>query len=298
MKRSATIVALCMTGIVFSQQAELVNGFDGFENWVAAETGELPEYWDGFNKDIIFSGMTVGTIECIEKSDTDPYEGMYSAKLTSTSIMGGPAVPAILTVGDFVVDWSAQDGDVEGGEAYSDLPTELYGQFKYLPVGIDSGFVSIWFMENGVEVGRGRFDFTETSGGWTAFSVAIDYDAGAAPDSMNVMFSSSNSDASSIPEGTVLEIDAIGLGSYLSIETLESKSMRCFPNPTTDKVTVELEKSTSGQIQIVDQKGTVLKVEQFVGDAVSIGFLGLPAGIYQLVVTDETGMLSETIVLN
>ena len=119
MKRSVTVLALCMSGVVFSQQPELVNGFDGFENWVAAETGELPEYWDGFNKDILFSGMTVGTIECIEKSNTDPYEGMYSAKLTSTFIMGGPAVPAILTAGDFVVDWSAQDGDVEGG-----------GQFK------------------------------------------------------------------------------------------------------------------------------------------------------------------------
>lgn len=298
MKKSVTILVLCISGVVFSQQAELVNGFDGFENWVAAETGELPEYWDGFNKDVLFGGMTVGTIECIEKSDTDPYEGMYSAKLTSTSIMGGPAVPAILTVGDFVVDWSAQDGNVEEGEAYSDLPTELYGQFKYLPVGLDSGFVSIWFMENGVEVGRGRFDFIDTTVGWTAFSAAIDYDAGAAPDSMNIVFSSSNIDASSVPEGTVLEIDAIGLGSYLSTEKMESKSMRCFPNPTTDKVMVEFEKSTSGQVQIVDQKGAVLKMKQFEGDSVSISFLGLPAGVYQLLVTDETGMLSETIVLD
>ncbi|MFT6921249.1 MAG: hypothetical protein ACJA1C_000243 [Crocinitomicaceae bacterium] len=298
MKKSVALLALCMSGIAFSQQPELVNGFDGFENWVPAETGELPEYWDGFNKDILFGGMTVGTIECIEKSNTDPYEGMYSAKLTSTSIMGGPAVPAILTVGDFVVDWNAQDGDVEGGEAYTDSPTELFGQFKYAPSGLDTGFVSVWFMENGVEVGRGRFDFTETSGGWTAFSVAIGYDAGAAPDSMNVMFSSSNSDASSIPAGTVLEIDAIGFGNFLSIETLKPKSMRCFPNPTTDKVTIELEKSTTGQVQIVDQKGVVLKVEQFSGDSISIDLLEFPAGMYQLLVTDETGMLSETIVVD
>jgi hypothetical protein len=298
MKRSITVLALCMSGVAFSQQPELVNGFDGFENWVAAETGELPEYWDGFNKDILFSGMTVGTIECIEKSNTDPYEGMYSVQLTSTSIMGGPAVPAILTAGDFVVDWSAQDGDVEGGEAYTDLPTELFGQFKYAPSGLDTGFVSVWFTENGVEVGRGRFDFTETSGGWTAFSVTIDYDAGAAPDSMNVMFSSSNSDASSIPAGTVLEIDAIGFGSYLSIETLKSKSMRCFPNPTKDTLTIELQKSTSGQVQVIDQKGAVLKIEQFSGDTISMDLLDLPAGIYQVLVTDKTGMLSETIVVD
>ncbi len=153
MKTTSMIVAVLFSGLVNAQQAELVNGFDGFENWVTAEVGELPNEWDGFNKNVQFGGMTVGTVECIEKSIVDPYEGTYSAKLTSTSIMGGPAVPGILTVGNFVVDWSAQDGDVTGGEAYTQLPLELSGQFKYTPVGIDTGFVSIWFTENGVEVG-------------------------------------------------------------------------------------------------------------------------------------------------
>jgi len=101
MKTTSMIVAVLFSGLVNAQQAELVNGFDGFENWVTAEVGELPNEWDGFNKNVQFGGMTVGTVECIEKSIVDPYEGTYSAKLTSTSIMGGPAVPGILTVGKF-----------------------------------------------------------------------------------------------------------------------------------------------------------------------------------------------------
>lgn len=104
MKTRATITALLIAGASFAQQAEIVNGFDGFETWVNAETGELPQYWDGFNKNVMFNGMPVGTIECVAKSAADPYEGIFSAQLTSTSIMGGPAVPGILTTGDFVVD--------------------------------------------------------------------------------------------------------------------------------------------------------------------------------------------------
>lgn len=297
MKTKATILALCITGMAFAQQAEIVNGFDGFETWVNAETGELPQYWDGFNKNIQFNGMTVGTIECVEKSTSDPYEGMYSAKLTSTSIMGGPAVPGILTVGNFVVDWNAQDGDIVNGEAYTELPTELYGQFKYSSQGNDTGFVSIWFMENGVEVGRGRFEFTETIGGWTSFSVAIDYDAGAMPDSMNLMFSSSANQTGLIPEGAVLEIDAIGFGSYLKIGDVEPKSIRCYPNPTSERVTIELTNASNGRAELIDMKGAILYSEEFSGNSLTIDLLAFPKGTYQLVVADEMTLLCETIII-
>lgn len=298
MKTIGTILAVCFTGVVFSQQPAIVNNFEGFESWAVAETGELPAYWDGFNKNVEFNGMVVGTVECVEKSSVDPYEGTFSAQLTSTSIMGGPAVPAILTVGQFVVDWNLQDGDIVGGEAYTQLPTELHGQFKYAPQGVDTGFVSVWFMENGIEVGSGRFDFTETTGGWTAFSVTIDYAAGAMPDSMNIMFSSSNGDPSSIPAGTVLEIDAIGFGSFLQLEKQSLSKMRCFPNPTTDKVTIELKESNEGTVQLIDGKGTILQETHFVDAQVTMDLVELPKGVYQVVLIDETGIFAETIIRN
>lgn len=61
MKTIVTIVGLTFATLGFAQQAEIVNGFDGFEVWVNAETGELPQYWDGFNKNVEFNGMIVGT---------------------------------------------------------------------------------------------------------------------------------------------------------------------------------------------------------------------------------------------
>jgi hypothetical protein len=298
MKTTATIIALALGTIGFTQQAEIVNGFDGFEIWVNAEAGELPEYWDGFNKDVVFNGMTVGTVESVQKNATDPYEGLFSAQITSTPIMGGPSVPGILTIGDFEVDWVAQDGDVSGGEAYTQLPQELYGQFKYTPTGIDTGFVSVWFLENGVEVGRGRFEFTETTGGWTAFSVAIDYDQGAAPDSVNMMFSSSQSEAASIPAGSVLEIDAIGFGSYLNTSELFQNTFTTFPNPASSNVNVSLKDDVNGDVSIVALNGTLMKKQSFQGNTVQLNVSDLASGMYQVVIESDTNRMTQRLVID
>jgi hypothetical protein len=296
MKKTLTLATLIITGMTFAQQAEITNGFDGFETWVNADAGELPEYWDGFNKEIEFNGMVVGSVVCVEKDSTDPYEGNYSAKMTSTSIMGGPAVPGILTVGDFEVDWNNQDGDVVGGEAYTQLPTVLNGQFKFQPVGPDTAFVSVWFMENGVEVGRGRFEFDHASQDWTEFNVQIDFDPGAAPDSMNLMFSSTKN-LTIIPEGTVLEIDAISFQSFVSVNELKKQSLKCYPNPAQDYITVEFEESTSGQVELVNTMGMVVKTDTFNGTQLTLDQLDLPKGMYQLIVRTEDGILNEPVVI-
>lgn len=297
MKTLVTTIALLGASFSFSQQAEIVNGFDGFETWVNAETGELPQYWDGFNKNVEFNGMVVGTIESVEKNATDPYEGLFSVQLTSTPIMGGPAVPGILTVGDFVVDWAAQDGDVESGESYSLMPQELTGQFKYAPAGVDTGFVSVWFLENGEEVGRGGFNFTETTGGWTAFTATIDYDPGAAPDSMNMIFSSSNADPSAIPAGTVLQIDAIAFGAFVSVGDLQQNRFDCYPNPARDVVQVTLEKASKGEVRLIASNGQVVKTEVFEGDFIQVPVSDLRAGTYQMTIVGEETYICESIVI-
>lgn len=296
MKSISTLIAILFSGIVVSQ-AEITNGFDGFETWTSAEVGELPEHWDGFNRNVMFGPSIVGTVECVEKSSVDPFEGMYSAKLTSTSIMGGAATPGILTVGDFVIDWNAQDGEVLGGEAYTQLPTNLNGQFKFEPVGADTAFVLIWFFENGVEVGRGGFEFTDSTTSWAEFNVAINYDAGAAPDSMNVMFSSSNSETV-VPIGTVLEIDAISLSSFLSVEKLETSELMIYPNPSTEFVTVELKETTNGTVQIASLAGVIVKSVPFTALSTTIDVSDVPSGTYLVIVRDGVSVRTEAIVIN
>ncbi len=297
MKKSITAIALLMGGLTMAQQAEIVNGFDGFESWVAAEVGELPEYWDGFNKEVIFNGMTVGSVICVQKDNTDPYEGNYSAKITSTSIMGGQAVPGILTTGDFVVDWNAQDGDVQGGEAYTQLPTELIGQFKYNPVGADTAFVSVWFLENGVEVGGGRVEFDHSTTDWTEFNVPIVFSPSAAPDSMNIMFSSTKGMAN-VPEGSTLEVDAISFQSFLSVDELKKTGMKCYPNPSSEHFTIELEEVVTGELRCTNSLGQVVFVKNVEGDVITLDSVELPQGNYQLTLSTSGGMLTQQVVIN
>lgn len=296
MKTRITCLALILSGTTMAQQAEITNGFDGFENWSPAETGELPDYWDGFNRNVLYNGMVVGTVTCVEKSTTDPYEGTYSAKLTSTSILGGPAVPGMLTTGDFIVDWNAQDGDITGGEAYSQLPLELSGQFKYTPVGSDTGFVSVWFMQNGVEVGRGYLNFTEATADWTAFTVPIDYDAGAAPDTMNILFSTSNG-TSSVPEGSQLELDAIAFTMYLAVETIEGSRVQIYPNPSHESVTISFEEERTGSLQLINASGALVIDKSFSGTSETLSTQKLPVGTYQLRIQDDRGVCTETLVV-
>lgn len=297
MKLTTTIVAFAVAGTTFGQQAEIVNGFDGFETWVNAEVGELPQYWDGFNKNVEFNGTVVGTVECVSKNATDPYEGLFSAQLTSTSIMGGPAVPGIMTVGDFMVDWTAQDGDVVGGETYTQMPMELNGQFKYSPNGVDTGFVSVWFLENGVEVGGGRFEFTESTGGWNSFTVSINYDQGAAPDSMNLMFSSSQSDPSAIPAGSVLEIDAIAFSAFVNLNELEGNGLQCTPNPTTDFISIALKTPIQGQLKVVSVSGEEVLSASMCGSTMDLDVSHLPSGSYLVTISGEASSYTEKIVI-
>ncbi len=295
MKRITTILALSISVIGLAQQAEVVNGLEGFENWNPAEVGELPIGWDGFNKNVQFNGMTVGTVECVKKSAVDPYEGNFSVSIENTPIMGGPAVPGILTVGDFVVDWNAQDGDIEGGEAYTQLPSELSGHFKYTPVGIDTGFVSVWFLENGQQVGSGRTEFFGTTSDWTSFTVDINFNAGATPDSMNMMFSSSALAAP--PTGSRLEIDAIAFQAFLSTKNQEISEVLCYPNPTSDHLQIEWGKPVRGTVDLIDVNGKIVLSKITEGSSVKMNISDVPSGIYHLKLKTERTVLMETIVI-
>jgi len=211
--------------------------------------------------------------------------------------MGATAVPGILTVGTLEVDWNSQDGDVVGGEVYTQLPTVLNGQFKFQPVGLDTAFVSVWFMENGIEVGRGRFEFDHATPDWTEFNVQIDFDPGAAPDSMNLMFSSTKY-LSIIPEGTVLEVDAISFQSFVSVDELQKQSLKCYPNPAQDHITVEFEEAISGEVELVNTIGMVVKTNSFQGSKLVMKDLQLPTGVYRLIVRTEDTIMNELVVIH
>ena len=294
MKTLVTILTVLISGMSISQLPAIVSGQEGFETWEPGEIGELPQYWDGFNRNVIFGGNVVGTVTCIEKDNSDPFEGMYSVKMTSTSVMGGPAVPGLLTLGDLIVDWNAQDGDIVGGVPYTELPIEFKGQYKYQPVGQDTAFVYIGFMQNGIEVGRGQLDFSSAQTDWTEFTVAINYDQGAAPDSMNILFSTSNSEGM-VPQGSTLEIDAIEFSAFLGMEDLNKNTLKGYPNPANNNVQLEFTQVESGVVKLIDNAGVLILEKDFHNQHVELDLEKIAAGVYQVMVETEYGIKSTTL---
>ena len=289
MKTSITLIILILTGSIIAQAQPILTGVESFESWAPAESGQLPEYWDGFNRTVYFGGMPIGEVACVTKDSLDPKDGNYSAKLTSTSMMGGPAVPGILTTGDLLIDFESQTGDITGGIPFTEKPDRLVGWYKYVPTGIDTGFVRVEFLENGIQVGEGSLKLTATpTSDWFEFTVDITYDLGALPDSVNIIFITTLEDTN-VPVGSVLEIDSIAFETgSLGIPTTSGNALKIYPNPTNDFLTIESDKSTIGFIQVFDLTGRI-RLESDCNTAITkLDVSKLEMGLYQIVFSDSS----------
>lgn len=259
MKSLLLILILILSQATIAQNAPILSGPEGFEEWEPAETGQLPKHWDGFNRNIVFGGMQVGTIECITKDSTDPYSGQYSARLESKSIVGGDAVPGMLTTGDLLIDFNSQSGDIEGGLAYDLQPVRLKGHYKYAPAMNDTAFISVWAMENGVQIGLGRIEISTAQSNWTEFTVDIHYAPGSAPDTINVLFSSSNKEGA-VPVGSVLEVDAVYFEQPQAGQNeLNDIKWNIYPNPTQESISIDNSTDETVEVELIQMDGKILQ---------------------------------------
>jgi hypothetical protein len=282
MKTTITLIILFLTGIICAQTQPLITGMESFESWETAESGQLPEFWDGFNRIIYFGGSPVGEVECIEKDSLDPKEGNYSVKMTSKSIMGGPAVPGILTCGDFIVDWATQSGDIEGGMPITQKPDRFVGWYKYAPNGLDSAFINVVFLENGNQVGEASIFLNSALTGWEEFSLDVTYDAGANPDSVLVIFMTTT-EQSNVPEGSVLEIDAVSFEyDNLGMNEAIRKPWEIYPNPAKESIHLKSHLNQASNAQFIDLSGRICYTAEISSSLTQIDISSLISGVYQV----------------
>jgi hypothetical protein len=113
-----------------------------------------------------------------------------------------------------------------------------------------------------------------------------------------MMFSSSQSDPSAIPDGTVLEIDAIGFGSYLSTDELFQNTFATFPNPASSGVNITLKEAITGEVSIVAMNGTVLRKKALNGNTVQMDVSDLASGMYRVLVESDANRMSRALVID
>jgi len=231
MKKFFTLIIASIFATSMFAQIQAPN--PSFENWSAADIGELPDGWDGLNRDVGY-GINV---ETVTKDDTDPQDGTYSAKLTTVnnSILGD--LPGVLTLG--VIDLVNQT--ITGGMAYTDKPAQLTGYYKFNPAATDTATIGIAFY-NGVDtIGQGSIEIIDAASTWTAFTVDITYTGTLFPDTMNILCVTSIQ--SSPVVGTVLDVDNLQLvGGTIDVpqNLMGEKAFSISPNPANTFVNINI----------------------------------------------------------
>jgi len=200
-----TFLILLLVLNCFSQ--EIPN--NEFETWIKPGNYEDPQHWTTPNA--YLSALMTSTVS---KEITNVHSGIYSAHLENKDILGGLyKVPGFMTLGNFSVNTTTLEIKVFGGIPFTKKPSKLKGSVNYSPgPGGDEGLVAVILFKHDTvlnkidTIGFGNITIDSTVN-WEDFEVWINYINQSDPDSLNIVFLSSQS--MQPPLGTVMLIDSL-----------------------------------------------------------------------------------------
>lgn len=283
-----------------AQNQPIITGIETFGQWDSTAAGELPRYWDGFNRQVIINGNNFGEVICVTKDSADPQDMDYSVRLENKVVLGGGAVPGMLTNGNLNIDFMSQNGDITGGYPYSQKPSSFKGWYKYNPANGDTALISIWFKQAGQEIGGGEIKIANSTNLWTQFNVNINFLIGTQPDTMVILIASS-SKKNNVPPGSVLDIDHIWLeGGTLSSNNLDNNSPKfnIYPNPSSDFINIEtMENGGKNNINIYNCLGEKVLTSYFNSTNHRVDINSLTPGIYYMELINNSGRTIKNIII-
>ncbi|HLN52166.1 MAG TPA: PCMD domain-containing protein [Lentimicrobium sp.] len=254
-----------------------------FENW----SGNTPVDWDSSNESILGIDFT-----CVTRETNDPQNGQYSAKVQSVShdiiFVGTVTMPGILTLGNVIIDIVNQTGTVVGGVPVDGYPKFLKGYFKYQPALGDSCIIGIGLTRwNGTNTDTIAYSYTKFGSNitnWQEFTLPVQYETFVEPDTMNIMFISSNIETGVVTGGSTLWVDNLWIEfSQVAVNDL-GVNKRVYVYETADGNFITL--NTREQILKADLyniNGFLLKtINATINYNPNIRISDLPSGIYLL----------------
>lgn len=278
-----TILLLALLFVTVFMEAQTIPNSD-FESWEQGLNFEEPAPWNTPNP--ITTWLSVLTVE---KSE-DAFSGSYSARLETRELEVGNTkyqVPGLLTYADFTFNALAGTYTFSGGVYKQEKVYKLRGKYKYQSVENDSASVLIYCFRHpeGEEfdtIGVG-LTFLHDAADWSEFSVDMYYLNDRTPDTFNVLLMSTGTfEIGYMPPGSVLYVDNVTIDTiYNAIGTSEQLNAKHYPNPTSDKLVIELEDNKQDRVlKIFDINGRMSKELDFDGKKVIVDVRSLPAGIY------------------
>lgn len=253
-----------------------------FESW----TGGNPDSWDSSNENILGTDFV-----CVTRDMNSPMSGTSSVKIASVAhnifLVGTVTMPGLLTLGTLTLDYITQSGTVTGGVPISGQPKFLKGYFKYTPATGDSCIMGIglskWNGTNSDTLASGYLTIGNHVTDWQQFSVPIDYYTWDTPDTMNIMFFSSNLLHGTPTAGSTIWVDSLWLEySQVSVSDVGlNKELFVYQNNDGQSLIVKTPLNNPIGINIFSINGTNVSAETSIGNRQSIvNISGLPRGVY------------------
>ncbi len=262
-----------------------------FENW----TGNTPDGWDTSNENILGTDFT-----CVTRESSDPQSGQYSAKVQSVShniiFVGTVTMPGILTLGDVIIDIVNQTGTVVGGVPVSGYPKFLKGYYKYQPAAGDSCIIGIgltrWNGTGSDTIAYAYSKFGANVSSWQEFSIPVEYETFVEPDSMNVMFVSSNIETGTVTGGSTLWVDNLWIDfSQVSVSDPGfDKQIYAFESSDGNSIVINTGDNKVAKAELFNISGYLLKTSgRSNNDETTFGISDLKSGIYLVRVLFDNG---------
>lgn len=262
----------------------------GFESW----TGGEPDDWNTINQDVFGTTLTAVT-----RDQDSKHSGNSSVKLETITenifLIGPVTIPGMITLGEIIVDLVNFTGTVEGGIPVTGMPQKLRGWFRYLPETGDSCIMGIGLSRwNGSSRDTVAYSYLTLGGqhnDWAEFSVPVVYEIAVEPDSMNLVFFSSNLLNGEPVSGSKLWVDDLWIDYETVSVQLLNLSRDFYVQASDDVVVIYATVPSGGDIQVYSLSGSLVyqtRINNGIGQQ-KLPLPHLPSGLYIAQLTTSNG---------
>lgn len=263
-----------------------------FEEWSNNE----PVGWNSLNQNILGTDFIT-----VSRDQSNPQSGTSCVKVQTVMhnifIVGPVTLPGILSLGEITVDIINQTGSVEGGVPIETRPNILTGWYRNQLTADDASIIGIglfrWNGSSRDTLALGYNIFGEQTNAWQKFSIPIDYMMWEMPDTMNIMFFSSNLLSGSMVSGSTIWVDNISLeyGPVATNNAIAAAAPSVRPASGQHLFTLTGMGSDVSGISIFSLSGScVMRLKPSPGQReIDINASGLKAGLYILRIENNDG---------
>jgi len=280
---------MLMISLNLNAQTQMPNA--GFELWSATLPNNRPTNY--------YTVDTMGMHSCYKT--TDKYSGTYAMKLRSldtTIIFYNVKLPGLATLGKLNINTTT----FYGGIPFTDMPTNFRCYFKYLPNGIDTMMMAVYFwhyddvLHKKDTLGGFVLDTSATISTYTYLDIPIEWNSNytETPDSMNIILLASYT----VKNHTYAYFDEFSFyyNTTGMVQSLDDVLSEVYPNPA--QGTINVGNSEATELYLYSSAGKLI-CKQFAADRDhQLDVSGLPRGVYILKTWNEREVRTSKIVLN